>query len=694
MKLKNLKIKHKMLLLMALFGVGFMGFAAFSYSTLTTVKVNGQIYDEIIEMDSLSSDVNPPSLYLLQVAYDCLRVQHLMEVHPEKVNERLERIQKGLAAYDERHQYWVTHIQVRDALDQQLRDVVLNDVHNTAAISINTIKTELIPAVQRGDIAKVKQLNDGALFDQLVPHWAAISEARKLAQAQIKEHEAYAASVVQNRTVLLILMVIGITMIVLPVGIMIIRSIVGPLGLVVEKIKLISVGDLDQTIEYQSSDEVGELASAFRSLTEYLDIVAESVNALGKGDLSQDIAVRSEHDHVSLNLKKAIEAIKGLSEQTQQQIIAADHGDLSLRGEISRFSGEFGAIIKGMNHLMDSISSPINEAGKILKRIANRDLTAHVVGMYEGDFANIKDSVNLASDNLNEGFEQIANGAKQVANAADQISMGSQNLAISSSRQAASLEEISSGLHEIESKTRENAESSSEARSLSAEALRFAESGSENMVLLNAAVQRIKSSSDSTAMIVKTIEEIAFQTNLLALNAAVEAARAGDAGKGFAVVAEEVRHLAMRSAEAARNSATMIEEAVSNTNEGVTLNAKLSKDLIEIHAQVRKVSDIVSEIETATGQQHLGIEQINVALDQMNGLTQETAANSEESASSAEELSGQSQEMLGLIDTYQLKPGKSLLSAQRSGPRPLSNFTSNNKTGSGITHRPGLVTLS
>ena len=178
--------------------------------------------------------------------------------------------------------------------------------------------------------------------------------------------------------------------------------------------------------------------------------------------------------------------------------------------------------------------------------------------------------------------------------------------------------------------------------------------GVESMNRLSEAIDRIKTSSDETAKIVNTIDEIAFQTNLLALNAAVEAARAGDAGKGFAVVAEEVRNLAMRSAEAAKNTADLIEESVENAESGVSINQEMLQNLEEINAQVSKVGAVMEEIATGSNQQNEGIEQISTGVDQVNTVTQQSAANAEESASAAEELSSQSAEMQNLVRSFQL----------------------------------------
>jgi len=176
----------------------------------------------------------------------------------------------------------------------------------------------------------------------------------------------------------------------------------------------------------------------------------------------------------------------------------------------------------------------------------------------------------------------------------------------------------------------------------------------ESMQRLSTAINQIKVSTDETAKIVQKIDEIAFQTNLLALNAAVEAARAGDAGKGFAVVAEEVRNLAMRSAEAAKSTAQMIAESMENVENGVALNHEVLAKLGEINGQVQKVSAVMVEVAAASAQQSQGIEQINTAVEQMSQVTEENAANSEESASAAEELSGQAETVRALVATFHL----------------------------------------
>jgi methyl-accepting chemotaxis protein len=189
--------------------------------------------------------------------------------------------------------------------------------------------------------------------------------------------------------------------------------------------------------------------------------------------------------------------------------------------------------------------------------------------------------------------------------------------------------------------TKRNADNADSAKSLANQTRQAADTGATDMSDMARAMDAIKASSDSIAKIIKTIDEIAFQTNILALNAAVEAARAGDAGLGFAVVAEEVRALAQRSAQAARETAEKIEDSICKSQQGVTISTKVAASLQEILHKARTLDDLVAEIASSSREQSQGIGQINSALTQMDRVTQGSAATAEESASAAEELSGQ-----------------------------------------------------
>jgi methyl-accepting chemotaxis protein len=193
--------------------------------------------------------------------------------------------------------------------------------------------------------------------------------------------------------------------------------------------------------------------------------------------------------------------------------------------------------------------------------------------------------------------------------------------------------------------TRQNADNARQASALATDANQAAEKGTNAMCEMAAAMQKINESSNETAKIIKVIDEIAFQTNLLALNAAVEAARAGEAGKGFAVVAEEVRNLARRSAEAAKTTGELIEDSRSSAEHGVKSSDELTETFKEINSAVKKVSDLIGEVSTASIEQAQGIEQINSAVAQMDQTTQQNAASAEESSSASKELASQAQQI-------------------------------------------------
>ena len=242
---------------------------------------------------------------------------------------------------------------------------------------------------------------------------------------------------------------------------------------------------------------------------------------------------------------------------------------------------------------------------------------------------------------LGASIATIDQASEQITAAAAQISASSQALAAGASQQAASLEEASASLEEISSMAKRNTEGAQQARELSNQTRAAADVGTADMEDMRRAMSEIKTSSHGIAKIIKTIDEIAFQTNILALNAAVEAARAGEAGMGFAVVAEEVRSLAQRSADSARETATKIQEAMTKSDDGVRISEKVAQSLGVIVAKAREVDQLVAEIATASVEQNQGIALVNNAVSEVDKVTQANASGAEEGAAAAEELSAQ-----------------------------------------------------
>jgi methyl-accepting chemotaxis protein/methyl-accepting chemotaxis protein-1 (serine sensor receptor) len=301
-------------------------------------------------------------------------------------------------------------------------------------------------------------------------------------------------------------------------------------------------------------------------------------------------------------------------------------------------------------------------------------------------------SVNAA---LTQAIAELSEGAEQVASAASQVSSSSQSLAQGSSEQAASLEETSASSEEINSMSRKNAENSRGAADLVSQSQQKFDSTNKSLEQMVVAMAEIKSSSDKISKIIKTIDEIAFQTNILALNAAVEAARAGEAGMGFAVVADEVRNLAQRCAQAAKDTASLIEESIAKSNDGKTKVDQVAVAIQTITEESAQVKTLVDEVNLGSQEQARGIEQIGKAIAQMEQVTQKTAANAEESASAAEELTAQSETLKDIVGRLTTMVGGDSASTGRSAsPRRRQPETRRASAGAPLAHREPAAALT
>jgi methyl-accepting chemotaxis protein len=390
------------------------------------------------------------------------------------------------------------------------------------------------------------------------------------------------------------------------------NRITKPLKELTKVAKHVAAGDTDIKLNvdanHNSEDETMQLAASFKDLIEVNKEQTTLIEEIAHGDITHNITPKSDKDNLSI-------AIVHMIKSTKEQV-------------------------------------------SIMERMASNNLTANITIRSPQDSMNT--AIKKMLGNLNSAFAEINAAADQVSSASKEISEGAQTLAESANEQASSLEEVSSSLEEMSSMTKQTADNSNQGKKLVTDASISLGHANKAMNRMAEAIQSIKTSSDNTAIILKTINDIAFQTNLLALNAAVEAARAGEAGKGFAVVAGEVRNLALRSAEASKNTATMIEESVRSAELGVSITQEVAKDLTTAVERFGKVSDIIADIAAASNEQASGIELVNSAIAQMNHTTQQNAANSEESASAAEELSSQAAELSNLVGGFKLNPATTL----------------------------------
>lgn len=336
---------------------------------------------------------------------------------------------------------------------------------------------------------------------------------------------------------------------------------------------------------------------------------------------------------ISIPMGRAVEMIEGLGK-----------GELDSRLQLDQ-RDEIGRLAKALDAFADSLQFEILTA---FRKLADGDFTFKAQGL-------IREPLAEANASLNEVMAQIRVAGSQIAAGSSQISDTSQSLSHGATESASSIEEISSSVEQMSAQTNLNAENASEADRLVTHTREAVERGNGQMTMMIEAMGEINEAGQNISKIIKTIDEIAFQTNLLALNAAVEAARAGQHGKGFAVVAEEVRSLAGRSAEAAKETAELIEGSVSKTEKGTMLADQTGVALTEILEGVGQVSGLVSEIAVASREQAQGLSQINIGLSQIDKVTQQNTASAEESAASAEELSSQAGQLEAMLSRFALE---------------------------------------
>lgn len=446
---------------------------------------------------------------------------------------------------------------------------------------------------------------------------------------------------------------LGVSTAVLLLGLLVGHFAARPLVAMRKTARQLADGDLKHALTYKSNDEIGELADALRSVTATLTRVTT---------------------------------------ETSHMIAAAQSGDLERRANAADFKGAFKEQLEGLNAVVASISDPIHEACTLLDGVKNHVLSERMSGEYQGRFADLRNDLNATLDALSEALCQAGTAATQVATGAEELSATARLQAEQANQQAAAIEEMSVSLSEVSVLSAANDSSAAAAHLATTQALDSATKGNDAMHRLSEAVLGIKSAADATAKIVKTIDEIAFQTNLLALNAAVEAARAGEAGRGFAVVAEEVRNLAMRSAEAAKQTATIIQESVERSEQGVALNQETASSLQDIAQRVRKAQASVSDIAQKSLQQKQAIAGLEQVAATIASATQQAAAAADESSAVAESLAKEAVGLQSVTDSFVLRNDSQEMqhnpvSSNPGKSRPVQSHAAPLKAAAQVAHR-------
>ena len=365
---------------------------------------------------------------------------------------------------------------------------------------------------------------------------------------------------------------------------------------------------------------------------------------------------------------KDITEEKDAERQIQSLIDDAVEGQLDTRINSEKYQGFMKGLGEGINGLMNAVVEPLQEGKRVMKSLAEGDLTQSMEGEFKGEFAELRDAINASVTNLLNMVNDINEASGSISSGASEIATGNTDLSQRTEEQASSLEETASSMEEMTSTVRQNADNARTANTLASTAREQAQKGGDVVSNAVSAMSEINQSSKKISDIIGVIDEIAFQTNLLALNAAVEAARAGEQGRGFAVVAGEVRNLAQRSAGAAKEIKSLINDSVEKVDEGTKLVDESGKTLEQIVEAVKKVNDIIAEIAAASQEQSSGIEEVNKAISQMDEMTQQNAALVEEAASASESMEEQAKNMIELMRFFNTGQQQASAPAARQAP--------------------------
>lgn len=338
-----------------------------------------------------------------------------------------------------------------------------------------------------------------------------------------------------------------------------------------------------------------------------------------------------------------------------KRLIGLSLGNLSDTVAEYKSKDETGDLTRALAKTVQTLRNYIMDISKSLAELDKGNLKFDIELDYAGDFAPIKESFQNTIYKLNETFRSLNMSAKEVANGSEQMANGAMALAQGATEQASSVEELAATINEINRHVANNAENAKRTSTQAQTTVKELETGKGHMKQMITAMNQINDSSSEISKIIKTIEDIAFQTNILALNATVEATRAGSAGKGFAVVADEVRNLANRSAEASKNTASLIESTIQSLHEGTDIANQTAESLDRIVLYSEESAKLLMDISKASQEQSAAISQVTQGIDQISRVVHTNSATSEESAATSEELSSQAQILMNMVNQFKIK---------------------------------------
>ena len=629
MTFRNLSILQKIGLVVFVMGlsslvIGLVG--ARGISALEAAMVSVGAKEEVArEAMDLRVDIIAISRMTYQLAADPEKAADFRAEAEKRSGEMLARLPKIEAAADETERRQIAKI--RETLDSYFAKI-------RAMVDV--------AAADPADGAAIKAALGVAL------------DGQKVVTAAVKEYSTYSgealsaarsAALAESTTAMMIDAAAVVACIVFGAAVSLLvarRGIAAPVRGLTAAMSRLAEGNLGETgADATRKDEIGEMARA---------VEVFRTNALAMRDMkAQEEALHARSSDLQSSISTVVaSAVAG--DFTGR--IRKDYGN----ADLNRFAGS-------VNELVGSIDSAVSEVRRVIAALADADLSQSMDGNYQGAFAELQNNDNTTMVTLRSTMSNVRGSAGTIKDSSAELSSAANDLSKRTEQQAAALEETAAALDEITATVRTSATRANEARDMVRETKDSAGKSGEIVRSAVSAMGRIEDSSSRIGQIIGVIDEIAFQTNLLALNAGVEAARAGEAGRGFAVVAQEVRELAQRSANAAKEIKTLIGASASEVENGVSLVRATGDALLEIERLVLRVNDHVESIATAAREQSTALAEINTSVNHMDQMTQKNAAMVEETTAASETLADESRQLQNLLARFKLEDGGNALSA-------------------------------